>query len=205
MKWSHFGVTIFFREEEIVLKMRNSIPVLTEKQVMEIMKKKVKGTVTAMAKQAEKMMQYVTKENLYDQHLAISKGHSAYERTNGLYNSIFSGNTEDLGGVYSNGVGFSVDYLRANATQPIFRATKTGGKKLVQFGSYTDVYGDFVGDDMIDGEWIEEGTGYQSLVPRRGAYIYERTAQEMEDMIARHGFDVEFANIGAEISIEKYR
>lgn len=166
----------------------------TQKEIEKMLKKAAKGLATDIAKYAEIRLKYNTKERLYGQTLVNTKKHY-YKASGEFYRAITREPTEYLDDEYSAEVGWSDQKLRESSTDPVYRRTRTGKLKLVEFGRYTDIYGDYVGDEMVELFWLEEGTEKPSIVKRRGAYMVEATMNDIDAFMMSH-------NLGASISKE---
>lgn len=163
-----------------ITRMRKGIPITSDSAMKKILSKGAKGFITSISKKTVEYMKYYTKANLYDRDLVGTKRHY-YNNSGYLYGSIQATRTDYSGDSYYSEVGFDNDYLRAHSSKPKFKKSKRGKKVLIEFGRYTDIYGNYVGDDMIEDEWIEDGTGKPSIVPRKGAYIMEDVIQSVEN------------------------
>lgn len=170
----------------------------TQKEIEKMLKKTAKGLATDIAKYAEIRLKYNTKERLYGQTLVNTKKHY-YKASGEFYRAITREPTEYLDDEYSAEVGWSDQKLRESSTDPVYRRTRTGKLKLVEFGRYTDIYGDYVGDEMVELFWLEEGTEKPSIVKRRGAYMVEATMNDIDTFMMSHNLDVsvskEFGNV----------
>lgn len=166
----------------------------TQKEIEKMLKKAAKGLATDIAKYAEIRLKYNTKERLYGQTLVNTKKHY-YKASGEFYRAITREPTEYLDDEYSAEVGWSDQKLRESSTDPVYRRTRTGKLKLVEFGRYTDIYGDYVGDEMVELFWLEEGTEKPSIVKRRGAFMVEATINDIDEFMMSH-------NLGASVSKE---
>lgn len=175
----------------------------TQKEIEKMLKKTAKGLATDIAKYAEIRLKYNTKERLYGQTLVNTKKHY-YKASGEFYRAITREPTEYLDDEYSAEVGWSDQKLRESSTDPVYRRTRTGKLKLVEFGRYTDIYGDYVGDEMVELFWLEEGTEKPSIVKRRGAYMVEATMNDIDAFMMSHNLDVsvskEFGNVIVSVS-----
>ena len=185
------------------VRMRNKKPIMTDKQLEALLAKGARGVITQLAQYAKKEMQYFTKRNLYDQVLVDTKNR-AYDRSRYLYGSIESSRTESSGDSFYSEVAFDKDYIRAHAEKPTYKKTKKGKLRMVKFGRYTDIHGDYVGDEMIEEGWIEDGTGYPSIVPRGGAHIMEDTVESIDRFLAQNGVEAELKREFGTVVIEKF-
>lgn len=177
---------------------------LTSKQLDALMRAGTKGTVTKLSAYAKKALQLSTEKNLYQQKLVNTKN-SAYQRSRHLYGSITSTRTDDSGDSFFSVAGFEDEYLRARSTPPEFKKTRRGKKRLVKFGRYTDIYGDYVGDQMIEDGWLEDGTDRPSMVPRRGAEMIESATEMVEDFIGGFGIEAEIKKEFGTLVVERFR
>lgn len=170
----------------------------TQKEIEKMLKKAAKGLATDIAKYAEIRLKYNTKERLYGQTLVNTKKHY-YKASGEFYRAITREPTEYLDDEYSAEVGWSDQKLRESSTDPVYRRTRRGKLKLVEFGRYTDIYGDYVGDEMVELFWLEEGTEKPSIVKRRGAYMVEATMNDIDAFMMSHNLDAsiskEFGNV----------
>lgn len=170
----------------------------TQKEIEKMLKKAAKGLTTDIAKYAEIRLKYNTKERLYGQTLVNTKKHY-YKASGEFYRAITREPTEYLDDEYSAEVGWSDQKLRESSTDPVYRRTRRGKLKLVEFGRYTDIYGDYVGDEMVELFWLEEGTEKPSIVKRRGAYMVEATMNDIDAFMMSHNLDAsiskEFGNV----------
>lgn len=170
----------------------------TQKEIEKMLKKAAKGLATDIAKYAEIRLKYNTKERLYGQTLVNTKKHY-YKASGEFYRAIAREPTEFLDNEYSAEVGWSNEKLKQSSTDPVYRRTRTGKLKLVEFGRYTDVYGDYVGDEMVELFWLEEGTEKPSIVKRRGAYMVEATLEDIDAFMTSHNLNAsiskEFGNV----------
>lgn len=170
----------------------------TQKEIEKMLKKAAKGLATDIAKYAEIRLKYNTKERLYGQTLVNTKKHY-YKASGEFYRAITREPTEFLDNEYSAEVGWSNEKLKQSSTDPVYRRTRTGKLKLVEFGRYTDVYGDYVGDEMVELFWLEEGTEKPSIVKRRGAYMLEATMEDIDAFMTSHNLNAsiskEFGNV----------
>lgn len=170
----------------------------TQKEIEKMLKKAAKGLATDIAKYAEIRLKYNTKERLYGQTLVNTKKHY-YKASGEFYRAITREPTEFLDNEYSAEVGWSNEKLKQSSTDPVYRRTRTGKLKLVEFGRYTDVYGDYVGDEMVELFWLEEGTEKPSIVKRRGAYMVEATLEDIDAFMTSHNLNAsiskEFGNV----------
>ena len=170
----------------------------TQKEIEKMLKKTAKGLATDIAKYAEIRLKYNTKERLYGQTLVNTKKHY-YKASGEFYRAITREPTEYLDDEYSAEVGWSDQKLRESSTDPVYRRTRTGKLKLVEFGRYTDIYGDYVGDEMVELFWLEEGTEKPSIVKRRGAFMVEATMNDIDSFMMSHNLDAsiskEFGNV----------
>lgn len=170
----------------------------TQKEIEKMLKKAAKGLATDIAKYAEIRLKYNTKERLYGQTLVNTKKHY-YKASGEFYRAITREPTEFLDNEYSAEVGWSNEKLKQSSTDPVYRRTRTGKLKLVEFGRYTDVYGDYVGDEMVELFWLEEGTEKPSIVKRRGAYMVEATMEDIDAFMTSHNLNAsiskEFGNV----------
>lgn len=170
----------------------------TQKEIEKMLKKAAKGLATDIAKYAEIRLKYNTKERLYGQTLVNTKKHY-YKASGEFYRAITRDPTEFLDNEYSAEVGWSNEKLKQSSTDPVYRRTRTGKLKLVEFGRYTDVYGDYVGDEMVELFWLEEGTEKPSIVKRRGAYMLEATMEDIDAFMTSHNLNAsiskEFGNV----------
>lgn len=170
----------------------------TQKEIEKMLKKAAKGLTTDIAKYAEIRLKYNTKERLYGQTLVNTKKHY-YKASGEFYRAITREPTEYLDDEYSAEVGWSDQKLRESSTDPVYRRTRRGKLKLVEFGRYTDIYGDYVGDEMVELFWLEEGTEKPSIVKRRGAYMVEATMNDIDEFMMSHNLDAsiskEFGNV----------
>lgn len=174
--------------------MRKGIPITSESAMKKILEKGAKGFITSISKKTVEYMKYYTKANLYDRDLVGTKRHY-YNSSGYLYGSIQATKTEYSGDSFYSEVGFNNEYLMQHSSKPKFKKKRRGKKTLVEFGRYTDIYGNYVGDEMIEEEWIEDGTQKPSIVPRRGAYI-------MEDVINSVENDFNVSNVETTLSKE---
>lgn len=170
----------------------------TQKEIEKMLKKAAKGLATDIAKYAEIRLKYNTKERLYGQTLVNTKKHY-YKASGEFYRAITREPTEFLDNEYSAEVGWSNEKLKQSSTDPVYRRTRTGKLKLVEFGRYTDVYGNYVGDEMVELFWLEEGTEKPSIVKRRGAYMVEATMEDIDAFMTSHNLNAsiskEFGNV----------
>lgn len=170
----------------------------TQKEIEKMLKKAAKGLTTDIAKYAEIRLKHNTKERLYGQTLVNTKKHY-YKASGEFYRAITREPTEYLDDEYSAEVGWSDQKLRESSTDPVYRRTRRGKLKLVEFGRYTDIYGDYVGDEMVELFWLEEGTEKPSIVKRRGAYMVEATMNDIDAFMMSHNLDAsiskEFGNV----------
>lgn len=170
----------------------------TQKEIEKMLKKAAKGLTTDIAKYAEIRLKYNTKERLYGQTLVNTKKHY-YKASGEFYRAITREPTEYLDDEYSAEVGWSDQKLRESSTDPVYRRTRRGKLKLVEFGRYTDIYGDYVGDEMVELFWLEEGTEKPSIVKRRGAFMVEATMNDIDEFMMSHNLDAsiskEFGNV----------
>lgn len=170
----------------------------TQKEIEKMLKKAAKGLTTDIAKYAEIRLKYNTKERLYGQTLVNTKKHY-YKASGEFYRAITREPTEYLDDEYSAEVGWSDQKLRESSTDPVYRRTRRGKLKLVEFGRYTDIYGDYVGDEMVELFWLEEGTEKPSIVKRRGAFMVEATMNDIDAFMMSHNLDAsiskEFGNV----------
>lgn len=168
-----------------------------------MLKKTAKGLATDIAKYAEIRLKYNTKKLLYGQNLVDTKKHY-YKASGEFYRAITREPTEYLDDEYASEVGWSDQKLRESSTDPVFRRTKSGKLKLVEFGRYTDIYGNYVGDEMVELFWLEEGTQKPSIVKRRGAYMVEATMSDIDNFLLSHNLDAsiskEFGNVVVSVS-----
>lgn len=175
----------------------------TQKEIEKMLKKTARGLTTDIAKYAEIRLKYNTKKLLYGQNLVDTKKHY-YKASGEFYRAITREPTELLDDEYTSEVGWSDQALRESSTDPVFRRTRTGKLKLVEFGRYTDVNGDYVGDEMVEAYWLEEGTNKPSIVKRRGAYMVETTMEDINNFIMSHNLDSsiskEFGNVIVSVS-----
>lgn len=175
----------------------------TQKEIEKMLKKAAKGLATDIAKYAEIRLKYNTKERLYGQTLVNTKKHY-YKASGEFYRAITREPTEYLDDEYSAEVGWSDQKLRESSTDPVYRRTRKGKLKLVEFGRYTDIYGDYVGDEMVELFWLEEGTEKPSIVKRRGAYMVEATMNDIDAFMMSHNLDAsiskEFGNVIVSVS-----
>lgn len=190
------------------IKLRSGVkPIVSQKQLEELLNKTAKGVVTGLAQYATKALKYTTERNLYQQDL-VGTSHHYYERSGYLYGSITSTRTENTGDSFYSVAGFEDEYLRAHATKPQFKATKKrkkngNGKKLVAFGRYTDIFGNYVGDEMIEDGWIEDGTSIPSIVPRRGTNMLQDARDMVEEFIDSKGIEGLITNELGQVVIER--
>lgn len=170
----------------------------TQKEIEKMLKKAAKGLATDIAKYAEIRLKYNTKERLYGQTLVNTKKHY-YKASGEFYRAITREPTEYLDDEYSAEVGWSDQKLRESSTDPVYRRTRRGKLKLVEFGRYTDIYGDYVGDEMVELFWLEEGTEKPSIVKRRGAFMVEATMNDIDAFMMSHNLDAsiskDFGNV----------
>lgn len=175
----------------------------TQKEIEKMLKKTAKGLATDIAKYAEIRLKYNTKERLYGQTLVNTKKHY-YKASGEFYRAITREPTEYLDDEYSAEVGWSDQKLRESSTDPVYRRTRRGKLKLVEFGRYTDIYGDYVGDEMVELFWLEEGTEKPSIVKRRGAYMVEATMNDIDAFMMSHNLDAsiskDFGNVIVSVS-----
>lgn len=175
----------------------------TQKEIEKMLKKAAKGLATDIAKYAEIRLKYNTKERLYGQTLVNTKKHY-YKASGEFYRAITREPTEYLDDEYSAEVGWSDQKLRESSTDPVYRRTRKGKLKLVEFGRYTDIYGDYVGDEMVELFWLEEGTEKPSIVKRRGAFMVEATMNDIDAFMMSHNLSAsiskEFGNVIVSVS-----
>lgn len=186
-----------------ILKIRGSSKTtLTQKEIEKMLEKTAKGMATDIARQAEYQLKLYTKKNLYGQRLVNTKN-SAYDPSGEFYNAINRNNAEKDGNMYFSDVGFDIEYLRSVSETPQFQITKHGNLRLIKFGRYTDVYGDFVGDELVEALWLEEGTGSRSIVPRRGAYMMRDTIDAVVAWCNGNGIDASIYREFGRVTISK--
>lgn len=182
--------------------------VFTEKQLMSLLEKGAKGTVTTVANKASSVMKEFTIKNLYNVPkltLTNARPGQYYTRSRYLLGSIDIDRTEAEEDMWYSDVGFNESYLRENATLPEYKITKKGTKKIVKFGRYTDIWGDYVGDDMLADGYIEDGLD-GGLAPRRGAHIIRDTMTFLDDYFSSNGIIVDMEqNFGYGITITRER
>jgi len=167
----------------INLPRRASSPLFTPEQVNKLLQKTAKGTVTTLAKYAERSLKYYTLIDLYKHPAEYFTGKdkpTEYVRTNALYGSIIRLRTDGEDGNYFGSVIFDESVLASN----------TSKKTKHTLGAHVNINGYFVGDDLIDYRWIDEGTlGTSSRVPRKGANMVADTIGDIEDFINRNGIE----------------
>lgn len=182
--------------------------VFTEKQLTDLLKKGARGTVTTVAQKAASTLKKYTQKNLYDvPKLTNTSAFSGeyYHRSRYLLGSIETDRTEAEDDMFFNEVGFSEERLREHAEPPSYRETKKGTFKVSAFGRYTDLWGDFVGDDMLDMEWLEEGTE-GGKAPRKGAHMIADTLNFLDDYFSSNGIIADMEqNFGRGITITRER
>lgn len=180
--------------------------VFTEKQLIALLNKGAKGTVTAIAERTKKVMQEYTKKNLYDVPKLtignVSPG-EYYTRSWNLFYSIDKEDTEADGDEFFNEVGYQEHYLYEHQAPPEFRVTKRGNLHMVKFGRYTDYRSDYVGDEMLENDWLEEGTE-GGLAPREGTHVVRDTMNILTQYFASNGVQADLeANFGGGITVTR--
>lgn len=183
----------------ISLPNRASKPLLTSEQVNKLLQKTAKGTVTSLAKYAERSLKYYTLIDLYKRPSSYFTGKekpSKYVRTNALYGSITRLRTDGEEGNYFSSVIFDENVLASN----------TSKKTKDTLGAHVNVSGYFVGDDLIDYKWIDEGTlGTSSRVPRKGANMVSDTIEDIENFINKNGIESYVYSELGDVIIERVR
>lgn len=173
--------------------------ILSDAQLMKILEKKCKGTVTELTKIAYKLMKENTKSDLYGKdHLIKPTKKKTYKNTGAFLSAISMEKTLNTGESFFNRVYIDEDVLYNN------RYNKGGKQGERYLGAYTDCHKRFVGDELIQEMWLEDGTS-SGLLPRNGAGMMEHTISDIEEFI--DGTDIEFdihKELG-DVIIEKFK
>lgn len=210
MKNHPFGWFFFNRLKGVIFltKITTTGKVFTEKQLLEMLDKGARVTVTAVAEKTKQVMKEYTQRNLYN--VAKLTSTSAppglyYNRSRYLYGSIDRDRTEADGDVWYNDVGFQEYLLEEQAEPPEFRVTKKGELSMIKFGRYTNLYGNSVVDEMLDEGWIEEGTT-GGKAPRKGAHIVKDTKEFLDNYFSTNGIQADLQqNYGHGVTITRER
>lgn len=158
--------------------------IMTQKQIEKLLQKKAKGFITEMAKTCEKLLKQNIKSELYGNEHTSTKNPTYRKvfKDHALIGAVLREPTSKDDGIWSATVGFDIGYLES-ASEPKGYAPGIGS----YLGRYTDVNGNFVGDDMIADGWLEDGS--DGLISRSGAGFMQKTVDELEDFIAAIGVD----------------
>lgn len=174
--------------------------VMTQKQIEKLLQKKAKGFVTEMAKACEKLLKQNIRSELYGEDHTLTKNPTYRKifRDRALIGAVLREPTSKEFDGWGTTIGFDIGYLES-AAEPKGYNPGVGS----YLGRYTDVHGNFVGDDMIADGWLEDGAG--GIVPRSGAGFMQKTVDEMEDFIANIGAEAYFSNEFGSILITRGR
>lgn len=167
--------------------------ILTETELKRLLSKKTKGFVSELTRVTAKLLLQNTKKYLYGQNHVQTKK-KTYKNTKGIISSITYDGTENTGESFYNRVYFDVDVLEGYASK----------KTRYSLGTYTDVRGNFVGDDLIEDLWLEDGTD-GGLVPRSGADMIKITMDEINQWLASSNVDFYFESELGDVIIEKFK
>ena len=167
--------------------------ILTESELKKLLSKKTKGFVSELTRVTARLLNQNTRLYLYGQNHVNTKKRT-YKNTKGIISSITYDATENTGESFYNRVYFDVDVLEGYASK----------KTRDSLGTYTDVRGNFVGDDLIEDLWLEDGTD-SGLVPRSGANMIKITMEEINQWLSRTNVDYYFASELGDVVIEKFK
>lgn len=167
--------------------------ILTEAELQKLLLKKTKGFVSELTKVTQRLLKENTSSYLYGQNHVQTKK-KTYKNTKGILASITSEKTENTGESFYNRVYFDVDVLEGYASK----------KNHESLGTYTDVRGNFVGDEMIEDLWLEDGTD-GGLVPRSGADMIKITIEEINQWLNSSDVDFYFESELGDIVIERFK
>ncbi len=184
----------------------------SKKEVQDLLKQSAKTIVARIGDDMVKTLKHYTAMNLYEK---MQPG-ERYDRSGGYYNSIKRTPSSSGDGLYMSNIGYDIGYLRSHQSQPVYRESRTGKRYMVKFGRYTDVYGAFVGDIMVEKGWLEQGTKGggsedgegRNLHPRRGAYAERQSRRWLEKYLAKREIDMNLSEYGFEygnITISKHK
>jgi hypothetical protein len=178
---------------------------MSDKQLRDLLNAKAKGIVTRLATYAEKMLKYAISTQLYGRSHTSGRSGSYYDRTGYFLGSVQRNRTEYEDDGFNASAYFDIDYLDLHSAPPIYKIGKRGGRHLVKFGRYTDIYGNFIGDGMVEGRWLEDGTDSPSIVPRSGAGFMMETISLLDEFMSGYGIDAMVSEGFNGIEIERIK
>lgn len=154
--------------------------ILSQSALDSMLKKTARRISDDIAKKTSQVLKNKVDVNIYqEQPGRISGAYRSYFSGRPLVDAVYYENSVYDFDSYTSEVGFDVGHLQMMSAPPKLR-----GKER-HLGRYTDIHGNFVGDDLIYGEWLEEGTSKPpSIVSHPGAYFMEETVQMVEDWIS---------------------
>lgn len=167
--------------------------ILTEEKLEKLLLKKTKGFVSELTRVTVRLLKENTASYLYGQNHVQTKK-KTYKNTKGVLASITSESTQNTGESFYNRVYFDVDVMEGYASK----------KTHSSLGTYTDVHGNFVGDELIEDLWLEDGTD-GGLVPRSGADMIKITMEQINDWLASSDVDFYFESELGDIIIERFK
>ena len=173
-----------------------------EEELAKLMTKRAKGFVTEITKYAYSQLKKNIKEDLYAKDaMSFMKNPTKtinYKRSNGIYSSVSMNKTQNMGDSFENDVYFSEDVLYSLKSP---KSVKKGDRHL---GTYMDIHNNFVGDELIESMWVDEGTD-DGLKPRYGADYTQHTIDDINSLIEGSQIEYEIGKSFNGISVERFK
>ena len=174
----------------------------SQEELERLMQKGAKGFITELTKYTQSILKENIRKNLYDvDPMTFMKKPTKkinYKRSKGIYSSVSINKTQNMGDSFENSVYFDEDVLYAH------KSPKGGRGNEAYLGTYMDIHNNFVGDELIESMWIDEGTD-NGLRPRYGANYVQDTINQIEDMLSGSEIEYEIGKSFNGISVERFK